>query len=180
MKSYLKPEKVVLSPYDKKLMAVKKSQSKKLEKIKEQKLNPSLIKKVNGKSLSQLKDDLDKWFSLFIRLRNADSDGMVKCFTSDKIIHYKQAHAGHFISRRHMSTRWNEKNVQIQSKADNLYNQGNAPVFGKRLNERYGEGTTDLLIMQSSNTWKAGRFELAILINEYKAKVEKLKIDRNL
>ena len=41
------------------------------------------------KTISQLKKELDKIFSLYIRLRDATPEGLVKCFTCDKISHYK-------------------------------------------------------------------------------------------
>jgi hypothetical protein len=37
------------------------------------------------KTISKLKKDLDKWFSLYIRLRDAtEFEGMVQCFTCGK------------------------------------------------------------------------------------------------
>ena len=33
-----------------------------------------------AKSISKLKKELDKWFSLYIRLRDANEFGMVQCF----------------------------------------------------------------------------------------------------
>ena len=73
------------------------------------------------KSISKLKKELDKWFSLYIRLRDADENGVVICFTSGRAYPYKNIHAGHFMSRRCLSTRWCEINVQPQSAADNLF-----------------------------------------------------------
>jgi len=42
------------------------------------------------KTISKLKKELDKWFSLYIRLREATSEGMVQCFTCGKVAHYKK------------------------------------------------------------------------------------------
>ena len=41
------------------------------------------------KTISKLKKELDKWFSLFIRLRDATDEGLVQCFTCGKVSHYK-------------------------------------------------------------------------------------------
>lgn len=118
--------------------------------------------------------ELDKWFSLFIRLRVADERGMVRCFTSGTLVHYKEAQAGHFVSRRYMATRWDEMNVQVQSVSENIFNQGNNYEFGKRLNRKYGPGTADRLIIKKNNICKIGLVELNLLIAEYKKKVELL------
>lgn len=132
------------------------------------------------KTMKGLIKELDRWFSLFIRLRNADNNGFVKCFTSGKLFHYTRCHAGHFISRRHMATRWDEYNVQVQSIHENIFNQGNAPVFAQRLKEIYGQQIVDILLMKKNNKFKSGKFELEFLIKEYKEKVEKLKLEKGL
>jgi len=55
------------------------------------------MKKKSQKSVTKLKKELDSWFSLFIRLRNADSSGFIECFTCGCKKHYKQGmHCGHF------------------------------------------------------------------------------------
>ena len=54
---------------------------------------------------------LDKFFSLYIRQRNA-IDGYVKCVTCNTLKHWKEVDAGHFCSRRHYSTRWNTLNIR--------------------------------------------------------------------
>ena len=90
------------------------------------------------KSVSKLKKELDKWFSLYIRLKYSDDNGMVICFTSGRKYHYKNIHAGHFISRRHLATRWLEQNVMPQSAADNLFGQGEQYQFALNLDREYG------------------------------------------
>ena len=42
------------------------------------------------KTISKLKKELDKWFSLYIRLRYATAEGIAQCFTCGKIDHYKK------------------------------------------------------------------------------------------
>jgi hypothetical protein len=146
------------------------------------KLGKYKVLKKNKPSLhSKLIKELDSWFSKFIRLRYADEYGIVKCFTSGKYMHYKKAQAGHFISRRHLSTRWDEINVQVQSVQENMYNQGNAPVFSKNLADKFGQKEVDKLLIKKNNKWSPSDFELKLLINEYKDKVmgllKKLKIE---
>ena len=132
-------------------------------------------KKVKLRPIRALVKDLDKVFSLFIRLRYADKNGMVTCFTSGKVMHYKEAHAGHWISRRHYATRWDERNVQVQSVADNIFNQGAGAEFAGRLIQKYGVSVIDLLLAKKNAKFKLERFFLEELCREYTTKVIELQ-----
>ncbi|RUA15245.1 MAG: recombinase, partial [Flavobacteriia bacterium] len=91
-----------------------------------------------------MKKELDKWFSLFIRLREANEYGMVQCFTCGKVAHYKDGmQNGHFQSRKHMSTRFDEENCQVQCIKCNMFSQGEQFKFGIHLDAKYGEGTAE-------------------------------------
>tara|TARA_R100000081_G_C4813577_1_gene173036 strand:+ start:1525 stop:1917 length:393 start_codon:yes stop_codon:yes gene_type:complete len=127
------------------------------------------------KTISKLKKDLDKVFSLYIRLRYASKDGIVKCFTCDKTAHYKKMHAGHFMSRKHHATRWNEDNVQVQCPKCNLFGQGEQYAFGKLLDIRIAEGKAEELQELSKTTVKYMRFEYEDMIKHYKEKVNAIK-----
>ena len=129
------------------------------------------------KTISKLKKDLDKVFSLYIRLRHASKDGIVKCFTCDKTAHYKKMHAGHFMSRKHHATRWNEDNVQVQCPKCNLFGQGEQYAFGKLLDIRIAEGKAEELQELSRTTVKYMRFEYEDKIKHYKEKVNAIKTD---
>ena len=132
------------------------------------------------KSISKLKKELDKWFSLFIRLRDCDDLGFVKCFTSGKYYHYKNIHAGHFMSRKCLSTRWCEINVQAQSVADNLFAQGRQYQFGINLDAQFGEGTAEKLQIKSKQTQKFTRADYEEKISYYKLAVENLKKEKGI
>jgi len=132
------------------------------------------------KSISKLKKELDKWFSLYIRLRDADYLGFTKCFTSGRYYHYKSIQAGHFMSRKCLSTRYCETNVQPQSVADNIFAQGRQYQFGKELDAKYGEGTAQELQYQSRHTLKLTRADYEEKISYYKEAVEKLKKEKGI
>ncbi len=132
------------------------------------------------KSISKLKKELDKWFSLYIRLRDATNEGMVQCFTSNRVYHYKQIHAGHFMSRRCLSTRWCEINVQPQSAADNLFGQGEQFKFGLNLDAKYGEGTAEELQYKAKTIQKFSRVDYEEKISYYKKLVKNLKIEKGI
>ena len=132
------------------------------------------------KTISKLKKELDKWFSLYIRLRDATDEGLVQCFTSGRVYHYKEIHAGHFISRRCLATRWCEVNVQPQSAKDNLFGQGEQYKFGLRLDYKYGEGTAEELELKSRQTIKLSRVDYEDKISYYKDAVKNLKIEKGI
>ena len=130
------------------------------------------------KPISKLKKELDKWFSLYIRLRDATDEGMVQCFTSGRVYHYKNIHEGHFMSRRCLSTRWCEINVQPQSAADNLFAQGEQYRFGLNLDAKYGEGTAEELQFKARQTIKLSRIDYEEKISYYKSAVKNLKKEK--
>mgnify|MGYP003632257860 FL=1 len=132
------------------------------------------------KTISKQKKELDKWFSLYIRLRDATDEGLVQCFTSGRVYHYKEIHAGHFISRRCLATRWCEINVQPQSAKDNLFGQGEQYRFGLNLDAKYGEGTAEELELKSRQTLKLSRIDYEDKISYYKDAVKNLKIEKGI
>ena len=132
------------------------------------------------KSISKLKKELDKWFSLYIILRDATTEGMVQCFTSGRIYHYKQIHAGHFMSRKNLATRWCEMNVQPQSAKDNLFGQGEQWKFGLKLDAKYGRGTSEELQHKARQTIKMSRIDYEEEISYYKAIVKNLKEEKGI
>ena len=132
------------------------------------------------KSISKLKKELDKWFSLYIRLRDADDLGFVKCFTSGSYYHYKNIHAGHFMSRKYLATRFHEWNVQPQSIGDNLFKQGEQWKFGIALDLKYGEGTSRELEQLSKSNIKLSRIDYDEQISYYKSLVENLKKEKGI
>ena len=123
------------------------------------------------KSVSKLKKEIDKYFSLYIRLRNASEDGIVKCFTCKKTSHYKKGmQAGHFQSRRFLPTRWHEENVQVQCVRCNMFSQGEQFKFSQNL----GEEKSKELETLARSTVKYFRHEYEELLEVYKQKVKKL------
>jgi len=116
---------------------------------------------------------LDVLFSKFVRLRDADSDGLVRCCTCGKVDHWKKRQCGHFMSRRHLATRWEEKNTGSQCVSCNIFKQGEQVEFAKYLDKRYGEGTAEAMRIKSRN-----RFDKAmvtILIKQYENKINNIR-----
>jgi 5-methylcytosine-specific restriction endonuclease McrA len=125
------------------------------------------------KTLPKLKKELDKWFSLYVRLTSS-INCMTACYTCNTIKHYKQMHAGHFQSRRYLATRWHLNNVKPQCPRCNLFAQGEQYTFGKLLDVRVGEGTSEELHKLARTTIKFMRHEYEDMIDTYKTKVKHL------
>ena len=133
------------------------------------------------KTISKLKKELDKWFSLYIRLRDATDEGLVQCFTCGKVAHYKKGmQNGHFQSRRYHSTRWDERNCQVQCVGCNMFKSGEQWQFGMQLNGKYGVGTSNELEYIARQIQKFSRVDYEDKISYYKTLVNKLKKQKGI
>ena len=125
-------------------------------------------------TISKLKKKLDVLFSQYIRRKNADHLGRVKCFTCGVEKHWKEQQAGHFQSRSHHSTRWDEVNVQVQCVKCNMFRQGEQYKFGLYLDDRFGDGTAEELEYRAKTIVKLNRVDYEEAIERYKQKIREL------
>jgi len=137
------------------------------------------LKTLKKKTRTQLKKQLDKVFSQFIRWRDADDSGYVNCFTcgaKKKAFGVGCIQAGHFQSRRHMSLRWDSEfgNVQPQCSYCNVLCSGQQFVMARRIDEIYGNGRALELEQMAKQTKKFTISDLEELIHIYKIKVKDL------
>ena len=100
---------------------------------------------------SKLVKKLDVVFSQYVRMSNADKNGFCTCITCGKRGHWKNdgIQAGHFMSRRHYSTRWDEQNVFPQCIKCNMYSQGEQYRYSLFL----GKATSDLMHKKSKEMY---------------------------
>lgn len=125
-------------------------------------------------SRSKLIKKLDKVFSLYIRLRYAKNE-IAQCFTCGKKDHYKRLQCGHFQSRKHYSTRWDEINCQVQCAGCNVFRYGEQFVFGKNLDMEFGKGCSESLFYKAKETVKYSTSDLNELITKYTLLIKDLK-----
>lgn len=109
---------------------------------------------------------LDTVFSEYIRRRYAKNDIAV-CVTCGKKDHWKKLQAGHFMSRKHYSTRWDERNVEVQCNACNVFRYGEQYKFSIYL----GKELSDELYLKSHQTVKFSNVDLQEMIDVYKEKL---------
>ena len=122
----------------------------------------------------------DKWFSKFIRARDADNNGIIRCISCGRSVSWQKADAGHFIKRQHKATRFNEKNSSGQCRSCNWLLQGNDIEYAKGLERKYGPGIVEELEIAKRNTIHLGQFELKLIAAHYRQRFNELKKERGL
>jgi hypothetical protein len=124
---------------------------------------------------SKIIKKLDRVFSEYVRLKNADHAGNCKCITCEKTFHYKNIDAGHFVSRRHIATRFDEMNVFPQCKYCNRFLNGLQYEYGKAIDNMFGDGTADELIQKSKTAEKIDTKIIEEMFGSYKKKLITLR-----
>ena len=114
---------------------------------------------------------LDKAFSVFIRMRDSHN-GVIRCISCGKIVPWKEADCGHFINRKHMSTRFDEQNCNAQCRSCNRFDEGNMEGYRKGLIVKYGPDTPERLYIKKYNTCKLSQTEINLLTKHYKQKIK--------
>lgn len=118
-----------------------------------------MAKKISKKSLVT---KLDNVFSIYIRRRYAIND-ISKCVTCNKEDHWKNLQCGHFMSRKHMSTRWDENNCQVQCAGCNVFKYGEQYLFSQYL----GNNLSEELYIKSKQIVKFTELDLEEMIKRY-------------
>ena len=119
----------------------------------------------------------DKWFSRYIRLRDANNQGIAKCCTCDTYNFVKKMDCGHYIKRQHQAARYNVHNCSTQCKRCNNFEQGNDTKFRQHLVDMYGENKVLLVESSKRTTVKRSANDMKLLADHYKElTMEMLKI----
>ena len=114
----------------------------------------------------------DKWFSLYIRLRDTDEDGVCRCITCGRAGHPKSMDCGHYIKRQHQAVRFDEINCNAQCKRCNAFEQGQDAIYRQRLIEKHGEDAVFILETAAKMAFKRSQINLDYLADEYKRKAK--------
>lgn len=127
------------------------------------------------RTISAAKKRVDKWFSKYIRLRDADSKGYVKCVTCWKPMYWKTAQNGHYIPRaRGNAALFMEDNCHPQCNRCNGFLEGNSHEYRKYINSRYGDGYADKIAQKCNQVKRWTMAELDELEEHYKLQVKRL------
>ena len=79
------------------------------------------------RSISKLKKELDRVFSIYIRQRDNG-----QCFTCPNKNDYKKMQNGHFVPRQYLAVRWDETNCNCQCYACNMRYGGQGATYAIR------------------------------------------------
>ena len=138
-----------------------------------------LPRKVKQPSKSTVKGKAWRAFSKFIRLRDAlKTTGTlthVKCITCGKLLSIGFCDAGHFVSRRHNATLFDERNVNTQCRYCNRFLNGALLEYRRQLVRMYGEGIDTELEDKATEICKLTIEGLTNLEKQYKMKVGELR-----
>lgn len=134
-----------------------------LRKKKEKEKNRK-TKKLENKRFSRqnLIKEADRVFSIYIRER----DRGVPCITCWKS--WEENHqCGHFMSRRHLATRWTEKNAHGQCPKCNMWGAGEQYLHALAIEKKYGEWTAERIKNLAESTDKVTDDEVLEVIRKY-------------
>jgi hypothetical protein len=126
-------------------------------------------------SVLELVKVLDHEFSIFTRLSNSHN-GFCTCITCNKLEHWKDIDAGHYISRAVNTTRWDERNVKPQCKKCNRFMEGAKHLFRMALVCLYGAKEVENLEFLSQVRTKLDRQWLVEKIKFYREKNKKWQL----
>ena len=132
------------------------------------------------KKKPDLKARLDKEFSLYIRLRDTMPNGFFKCVSCGQIKPFEQADCGHYWSRRHMSTRYDEDNCHAECRSCNRFKADHLIGYRENLIRKIGQMRFDKLAWKASQTKKWSDFEIQELTKYYKVLGDKLSKEKGL
>ena len=106
--------------------------------------------------------------------------GTFRCISCGKIKPIEQADAGHYHSRRHMSTRFDEDNVNAECRFCNRFSADHIIGYRENLIKKIGEQRFLLLEVKAHEMKKWSHFELEQLIKYYKALGDKLSKEKGI
>lgn len=119
-------------------------------------------------------DRLDRIFSLYIRLRDAFPNGTIRCISCGQIKPFADFDCGHYFSRTHLGTRWDEDNCNAECKYCNRFRSDHMEGYRRNLITKIGQQRFDLLEVKAHSITKKDEFKMQLLIKYYEEKVDEL------
>lgn len=141
---------------------------------------PRKRKKKGEETEQDLVKKLDKVFSLYIRLRDVMPSGLFRCISCGKIKPYEQEDCGHYISRTHMATRFDEDNCHGECRSCNRLSSDHLIGYRKNLIEKIGMDRVAALEWKHNQTKHWTMDELREKIAYYTKEVKRLSADKGI
>lgn len=122
----------------------------------------------------------DRQFSRFIRLRDAIPGGAFKCISCGQYKRIEQADCGHFHSRKHMATRFDERNAHAECRACNRFSADHLIKYQENLIRLIGQEEFDKLNIRAKGIKQWPETDLKELAKYYKALADKLAKEKGI
>jgi len=133
--------------------------------------------------LSTVRAAADRWYARYIRLRDTQEQNgkrVGKCVTCGKFRNIWKLECGHYQSRRHDPTRWDALNSHTQDTACNKWRSGEQAIMALYINNKYGKGSAQKLILKSRDKRRFLKYEVKGIADYYKGKCEEILGEDNL
>lgn len=142
---------------------------------------PKVVKK-KLVPIPRLKKKLWNLFSLYIRLRDADKDGNIRCCTMGNIYPWNKSQAGHYFSQRgNPALIFCEENVHAQSPIANKLQKNNITWdYTEFMIQKYGLDKIRQMAKLRGKPFKFTRQWLEDKISHYEINVKALKLTKGL
>ena len=134
-------------------------------------------KKISVPVLQQL---LDRIFSVYIRLKYANQFGFCRCITCGEMMSWIRIQNGHYIDRRHIATRYDERNCHPQCSRCNIGLRGNHEKYKRAILSEYGVKVLEELESGKRSIEKLTAADYLGKIAYYKGEVKRLRKEKGL
>jgi hypothetical protein len=125
-------------------------------------------------SVSVLKKQADRYFSLYVRYRDSttrNGEYYAQCITCQVCRPVKEMQNGHFVSRAVNVLRYDERNCNAQCYSCNVMKHGDQYQYAKAIDLKYGNGTADELHALRFTTRKFKADDLLEIIEACKQQI---------
>ena len=150
----------------------------------ENKTAKNMIKSKSTKSkkisISVLQQLLDKIFSVYIRIQSANQLGFSRCITCGEMFSWVRMQNGHYIDRRHIATRYDERNCHPQCPRCNIGLRGNHEKYKRAIVTKYGVKVLEELESGKRSIVKLTVADYQEKIAYYKGEVKRIRKEKGL
>jgi hypothetical protein len=119
-------------------------------------------------SLKSLKNKAWKLCSEYVRRKDADEGGTVRCYTCGELMFWKESHAGHAIPGRHNAVLLDVDIIRPQCPRDNIFMGGRYEIFAAKLIRENGLEWFEQKIIASRQAVKISRTDYEEKIGHFK------------
>ena len=136
-----------------------------------------MLARFNKQTWQKCRSDVAKTFQAMIRMEAADDDGDCVCVTCLRVHQWNSGkiNAGHFHSRRHTGTLWDERNCHPQCVYCNQFLSGNIQSYAQYMLETYSEQE---LVELSRKTKEEINYTLAELVEIRMGFMDRIKVQK--